>query len=101
MVVVMRKMKRFDWIILGLLALMFVLIIVDLIVTKDKQMVSNKAFTVLVCIVELVLVAVFFRVSTDYLLGLSDKHTLDTDGLTDLQIAHIQTLINDITDAGK
>ena len=55
MVVVMRKMKRFDWIILGLLALMFVLIIVDLIVTKDKQMVSNKAFTVLVCIVELVL----------------------------------------------
>lgn len=58
MVVVMRKMKRFDWIILGLLALMFVLIIVDLIVTKDKQMVSNKAFTVLVCIVELVLVVV-------------------------------------------
>ena len=37
---------------------MFVLIIVDLIVTKDKQMVSNKAFTVLVCIVELVLVVV-------------------------------------------
>ena len=38
----------------------------------------------------------YFSVSTDYLLGLSEKHTLNTDGLSDLQISHIQTIIDDI-----
>lgn len=67
-----------------------------------KQSVSNwENGNIMPSIDMLMKIAVFFRVTTDYLLGLSDKHTLDTDGLTDLQIAHIQTLINDITDAGK
>lgn len=67
-----------------------------------KQSVSNwENGNIMPSIDMLMKIAVFFGVTTDYLLGLSDKHTLDTDGLTDLQIAHIQTLINDITDAGK
>ena len=44
----------------------------------------------------LIKIANFFSVSTDYLLGLSEKHTLNTDGLSELQISHIQTIINDI-----
>ena len=44
----------------------------------------------------LIKIANFFNVSTDYLLGLSEKHTLNTDGLSDLQITHIQTIIDDI-----
>ena len=44
----------------------------------------------------LIRIAEIFGVTTDFLLGLSEKHTLNTDGLTELQIAHIQTLINDI-----
>ena len=47
----------------------------------------------------LVKIAEFFNVSTDYLLGLSEKHALNTEGLTELQIAHVQNLIDDILSA--
>lgn len=40
--------------------------------------------------------AQLFRVSTDYLLGLTDEQPLIVTGLTQTQIAHIQYIINDI-----
>ena len=37
-----------------------------------------------------------FSVSTDYLLGLDDRRTVDVTDLTDEQIAHLQLLIDDL-----
>ncbi len=62
-----------------------------------KQSVSNwENENIMPSIDMLVKISNYFSVSTDYLLGLSEKHSLNTDGLTELQIAHIQTLIDDI-----
>ena len=44
----------------------------------------------------LICIANFFSVTTDYLLGLDNKHYLEVTNLTDEQISHIQLLINDI-----
>lgn len=38
-----------------------------------------------------------FKVSSDFLLGLDDKRTLDVSDLSTDQLFHIQALINDIT----
>lgn len=62
-----------------------------------KQSVSNwENENIMPSIEMLIKIANYFSVSTDYLLGLSEKHTLNTDGLSELQISHIQTIINDI-----
>jgi transcriptional regulator with XRE-family HTH domain len=62
-----------------------------------KQSVSNwENENIMPSIEMLIKIANYFSVSTDYLLGLSEKHTLNTDGLSDLQISHIQTIIDDI-----
>lgn len=62
-----------------------------------KQSVSNwENENIMPSVEMLIKIAEIFGVTTDFLLGLSEKHTLNTDGLTELQIAHIQTLINDI-----
>lgn len=42
-----------------------------------------------------------FSVSADYLLGISDKLTLDVTGLTSQQILHIQSIVNDLKIANK
>ncbi len=41
-------------------------------------------------------IAETFSVSTDYLLGLSDKPTLDVEGLTNEEILHLRAIIDDI-----
>lgn len=41
-------------------------------------------------------IAETFSVSTDYLLGLNDKPTLDVEGLTNEQILHLRAIIDDI-----
>jgi transcriptional regulator with XRE-family HTH domain len=41
-------------------------------------------------------IAETFSVSADYLLGLSDKPTLDVEGLTNEQILHLRAIIDDI-----
>lgn len=41
-------------------------------------------------------IAETFSVSTDYLLGISDKPTLDVEGLTNEQILHLRAIIDDI-----
>lgn len=62
-----------------------------------KQSVSNwENENIMPSIDMLIKIAEFFNVTTDYLLGLSEKRTLNTEGLTDLQISHIQEIINDI-----
>ncbi len=62
-----------------------------------KQSVSNwENENIMPSIDMLIKIAKFFGVSTDYILGLSEKHALNTEGLSELQIAHIQTLIDDI-----
>ncbi|MCL2752258.1 MAG: hypothetical protein FWE62_05835 [Firmicutes bacterium] len=37
-----------------------------------------------------------FSVSTDHILGLNDTRYLEVTGLTDVQIARIQLIINDL-----
>lgn len=44
----------------------------------------------------LIKIAQTFSVSTDYLLGLNNKCTLDAEGLTNDQILHIRNIIDDI-----
>lgn len=44
----------------------------------------------------LVKIAKYFSVSTDYLLGIDNRKFIDICGLTDIQIAHIRQIINDI-----
>ena len=47
----------------------------------------------------LIRIAETFSISADYLLGLSDKLTIDVSGLTNEQILHIQAVINDLKNA--
>lgn len=49
----------------------------------------------------LVLIAQFFGVTTDYLLGVSSNKTVDVSGLTDSQIDTICKLISDLRKANK
>lgn len=64
-----------------------------------KQCVSNWENNNIQPSVEmLVKIADLFCVTTDYLLGRDDKKYLDISNLTDVQIIHIQDIINDIRD---
>ena len=46
-------------------------------------------------------IADYFRVSTDYLLGRSDKRVIEVSKLTDEQITHIVSLVDDLTMLNK
>lgn len=62
-----------------------------------KQSVSNwENDNIQPSIDTLIKIANCFGVSTDYLLGLSTEKTIDATGLTDMQIAHIRQIIDDI-----
>ena len=56
--------------------------------TVSKQTVSNWEK-----------ISKFFSVSTDFLLELDDRRYIEITGLTETQLAHIQQIIRDITDA--
>lgn len=65
-----------------------------------KQSVSNwENDNILPSIEMLVKIANFFEVSTDYLLGLDKKRTLDVENLTENQISHIQLIVDDLRNA--
>lgn len=67
-----------------------------------KQSISNwENDNILPSVEMLIKIADYFKVSTDYLLGLSSEHILKTDGLTELQISHIQSIINDFVTSNK
>ena len=62
-----------------------------------KQCVSNwENDNVLPSIEMLIRIADFFFVTTDYLLGREIKSVIDTDGLTEEQVTHLQLLITDL-----
>lgn len=63
----------------------------------SKQSVSNWENENILPSIEMVTkIAMFFSVSTDYLLGLDNRQFLDVTGLSGAEIAHIQMLIDDI-----
>lgn len=62
-----------------------------------KQCISNwENGNIQPSIEMLIKISKTFSVSTDYILGLSNKHTLDVTGLTNEQILHIQNVVNDL-----
>lgn len=64
----------------------------------SKQTVSNwENNNILPSIEMLIKISRFFSVSTDYLLELEHRQYIETTGLTDEQLAHIQQIIHDIT----
>ncbi len=66
-------------------------------ITVSKQCVSNwENGNIQPSIDLLVRIAETFSVSTDYLLGLNDKPTINVDGLTEMQILHIRNIIDDL-----
>ena len=63
----------------------------------SKQCVSNwENDNVVPSIDMLIKIARLFKVSTDCLLGLDEKKYLEITDLDDVQLAHIQAIINDI-----
>lgn len=65
-----------------------------------KQCVSNwENGNIQPSIDMLIKICSVFNVSADYLLGISHKMTLDVSGLSNEQILHIQTIVNDLKTA--
>ena len=63
----------------------------------SKQCVSNwENDNIQPSIEMLELLANFFSVSTDFLLGRDNKNTIDVDGLSIEEVAHIKLIISDI-----
>ena len=68
------------------------------ILCVTKQCVSNwENDNVVPSIDMLCKIADFFDVSTDYLLGRSEKRVVEVSNLTDEQITHLVSLIDDLT----
>lgn len=66
----------------------------------SKQTVSNwENNNILPSIDMLVKLSDFFSVPTDYLLELDSRKFIEVTGLTDTQLAHVQQIIKDITNA--
>lgn len=67
----------------------------------SKQTVSNwENNNILPSIEMLVKIAKYFSISTDFLLELNSRKYIEVTKLTDLQITHIQQIINDIAQKG-
>ena len=63
----------------------------------SKQCVSNwENDNVLPSIEMLIKIADYFKVSTDFLLGITPLNTINVDGLTEKEIAHITNVIKDL-----
>lgn len=66
-------------------------------INVSKQCISNwESGYIQPSIDMLVRIAETFSVSTDYLLGLNNKPTLNAEGLTNEQILHLRAIIDDI-----
>ena len=72
------------------------------ILCVTKQCVSNwENDNVVPSIDMLCKLADFFGVSTDYLLGRSEKRVVEVSNLTDEQIAHLSSLVDDLSKLNK
>ncbi len=68
----------------------------------SKQSVSNwENGNVLPTIDMLINLANYFGTSTDYLLGLDDRHYLEISDLSNEELAHIQLLMQDLKNRGS
>lgn len=68
------------------------------ILCVTKQCVSNWENDNVVPSIEMLCkIANFFGVGTDYLLGRSEKIVIDVSSLTEEQIAHLISLVDDLT----
>ena len=68
------------------------------ILCVTKQCVSNWENDNVVPSIEMLCkIANFFGVGTDYLLGRSEKRVIDVSKLTEEQIAHLISLVDDLT----
>ena len=64
-----------------------------------KQCVSNWENGNIIPSVEMIIkIAKYFSVSADFLLGLDNRRYIETTGLTEKQITHIQQIIADIVE---
>jgi len=62
-----------------------------------KQCISNWENDNIVPSIEMLIkIADFFDVSTDYLLGRTDKRTIDVSDLTDEQIVHVSFIVKNL-----
>ena len=67
-----------------------------------KQAISNwENNNILPSVDMLMRIALYFSVSTDYLLEMSGDHYIKTDGLSPEEIAHIQRLVDDLKNRGE
>lgn len=63
----------------------------------SKQCVSNwENDNIQPSIEMLVKIAIYFDVSTDYLLDLGNQNAISVDGLTELEIEHLKLLVKDL-----
>lgn len=63
----------------------------------SKQCISNWENDYIQPSVEMLIkIAKYFNVTTDYLLGLTGDNTVNMDGLTEKEMAHIKLLIADL-----
>lgn len=68
----------------------------------SKQTISNwENNNILPSIEMLIKISEFFSVTTDSLLELDDRQYVEVTGLTEIQLAHVQQIINDITSRSK
>ena len=68
----------------------------------SKQCVSNwENDNVMPSVEMLVKIADFFNVTTDYMIGRSERSYLDVSGLSEEQIGHISLFISDLKRLGK
>lgn len=68
----------------------------------SKQCVSNwENDNVIPSIEMLVKIAEYFNVTTDFILGRSEKTYIDVTGLTEQQLSHISLIISDISELNK
>ena len=66
-------------------------------VGKSKQSISNWENNYILPSIEMLIqLSTVFHVSCDYLLGLDDRKYIEIDGLSDMEITHIQQLVDDI-----
>lgn len=63
----------------------------------SKQCVSNWENDYIQPSIEMLIkLAEYFKVSTDFILGLNDTRQINLDGLSDKEIAHIRLLVEDL-----